>query len=247
MEHFETLVLSSGGAKGFGMLGILHKLSIDFSKVKNFVGSSIGGIIVAMLCLDYLPIEIFFFLLDTLPIKSYKDKGKVFEKLQNLFKEVTFEDIFKNKGRVLVITSFNKKERQAIYYSKNSHPDKKIIEAINETSNIPFVSHTDEIFIDGCLCSPFPLKYAKDNFPSRTLGIYTLAANSNLLPIPNPYDDLKIILHQFYNLLMTYETFFAKEDDQIIRFDNLIPFEMFSVDFDMAEKLFIDGFNYATK
>jgi predicted acylesterase/phospholipase RssA len=242
---YETLVLSGGGIKGFGMLGILHNLTmndvIDLKNVKNFVGSSIGGIICALLCFDFHPIEIFFFFLDMLPIKSYADKERVLSNLKSFVNESSLQDIFERNGKTLVLTSFDKQNRRALYYSKDSHPTKKVIDAIQETSNIPFISGSNDIYIDGCLCSPFPLKYAKDHFNSPMLGIYTFAKNVDLLPIPNLYDDLKIVLHQLYNTVISYEIAFATRDDLIIKLDNQIPFEIFHVDFITARDLFLKG------
>jgi hypothetical protein len=241
--QYDTIVISGGGIKGFGMLGILYKLTIennlDTKSIKNFVGSSIGGIISAMLCFDFLPIEIFFFFFDLLPIESHNiDRIRVVEKLKAIFKDTKFKEI----DKTLVLTSYNKHTRESLFYSKLSHPDKKIIDALYETGNIPFLMSSDEIYIDGCLCSPFPVKYSKDHFFGPLLGIYTFAMNVNLLPISNPYDDLKIILHQFYNTIISYEILFSSKDDTIIKLDSQIPFEIFKVDFELATKLFLRGY-----
>lgn len=248
MHSFEALVLSGGGIKGFGMLGILHQLLInglDIDNIKKLVGSSIGGIIAAMLCFDFSPIEIcLFFIFYFLPIKSLSvDKERLIEKLKIVFKDSTFKDVYQKKGKILILTSFDKHKKTSIYYSKDLYPDKKIIDAVSETSNIPFIMNTNDIYIDGCLCSPFPLKYTKDCFNNpKVLGIYTFATNNNLLPIPNPYDDLKIILHQLYNTIISYEIMFASTPDQIIKFEAQIPFEIFQFELNLAKQLFLNGY-----
>jgi Predicted esterase of the alpha-beta hydrolase superfamily len=241
----KTLVLSGGGIKGFGMLGMLHKLALEQNVLNhtiNFVGSSAGGVIVALLCFDLSPIEIFIFFLDLLPMNYSQDRDRVLSSLKNIIGDTTFSELYDQKGKVLVLTSFDKKNRDSLYYSKDTSPTKKIIEAVHETSNMPFLMTSADVFIDGCLCSPFPIKYAKDKFCGSLLGIYTTSTNANLLPIPNPYDDLKIVLQQLFNTLTLYEIFFASKDDLILHFDNRIPFELFQVDFQLAKDLFISGY-----
>lgn len=247
----EALVLSGGSAKGFGMLGILHRLSIEkeinLERIKIFVGSSIGGVIVAMLCFDFSPIEIFFFFLDALPFSYTTNREKVLERLKDVFKDYTFRTLYEKTNKILVLTSFDKKNHYSIYYSKETYPNKKIIDAVSETSNVPF-TNTNDIYIDGCLCSPFPIKYTKETFGDiNILGIYTFSTNSTLLPIPNLYDDLKIVLSQLYNKVILYETFFSSKDDLLIRFDNNVPFETFSVDWNLSRQLFMEGYLQATK
>jgi predicted acylesterase/phospholipase RssA len=248
MRQFETLVISGGGIKGFGMLGILHKLSIegyDIMSIKNLVGSSIGGIIAALLCFDFSPIEMLFLFLDLLPIKSFgEDRERIMKRLKKIFKEYTFNDLYEKVGKTLIITSFNKETRKAIFYCRKTYPEKKLIDAVHETSNVPFLMNKDEIYIDGCLCSPFPLNYSKEYFGNtKTIGIYSETSNNQLLPISNPYDDMKLIIQRFYNLIIEYEALFASAEDMIIKFENTIPFEMWQIDFKLARELFIKGYD----
>jgi hypothetical protein len=74
------------------------------------------------------------------------------------------------------------------------------------------------------------------------LGIYTITKNTNLLPIPNPYDDFKMIFQQFMNKLTQYEICFSSTTDKIYQFETDIPFELFQVDCRLAKDLFLSGY-----
>ena len=73
---YKTLVLSGGGIKGIGVLGILTNLMekglIDLKNFENFIGSSVGGIICCLLCLDQSPIDIYLKIVKLLPINFIK-------------------------------------------------------------------------------------------------------------------------------------------------------------------------------
>lgn len=245
---YKTLVLSGGGIKGFGLLGILHRFSEQycFSDIVSFVGSSVGGVIVALLSFNFSPIEVMFFFMDLLPISYRSDRDRVLEKLRCIVQDTTFQQLYETKGKNLILTSFDKKNKESIFYSKSTHPSKKIIEAISETSNIPFINNPEDILIDGCLVTPFPVRYAKINCEGPLLGVYTLTKNTTLLPVPNLYDDFKIVFQQVLNTITIYETYFADTSDTICQFENDLPFEVFQVDWLLTKELFIHGYRQFT-
>ena len=62
--NFNSLVLSGGGSKGFAMLGALQYLYDKgyMENIKNFIGTSIGGIISYLLIIGMTPVEIIVYL-----------------------------------------------------------------------------------------------------------------------------------------------------------------------------------------
>src|SRR5260221_13304866 len=98
---YKTLVISGGGIKGFGILGMLHKLAEDclLSSVSSYVGSSVGGVIAALLCFGLSPIEIVFFFLDVLPVSYTADKDKVINKIKLVIKDTTFQQLYESTGK----------------------------------------------------------------------------------------------------------------------------------------------------
>jgi hypothetical protein len=243
----KTLIISGGGIKGFGLLGVLHKLVMDdklqYSDIKNFIGSSVGGLIVTLICFGYSALDAFLMMFDLLPINYAKEKKKLLDKLNSIIADITFEELFTEKGVTLVLTSFDIVERKAIYYSHMTNPDKRVFDAVSETISIPVLMNSSDPYVDGCLCSPFPILFAKTNNLQNIVGIYCYSNYQKVLTIRNPLDDLKICLGQLSNNLTYYETLFADANDQLYVFNCTVPFEIFDIDESLAKDLFIAGFD----
>lgn len=249
---YKTLVLSGGGVKGFGMLGILARLVEDkklmIKELSTCIGSSVGGVICCLICLGQLPLDIVVRIVQLLPLNFAKDKKQVSHFLEIFVKELTFKEFFETTQKNLILTAYNISERKEIYYTHKTHPNKKVLEALNETISIPYFMDQTDSQVDGCLCSPFPIKYCKDNNLTDIIGIYCKSSYSNILGIPNPYDHIKTCILSLLNKLTEYETFFADPHrDLIVEFDLKTPFEYFQIDFATAQSLFFWGFKKEIK
>ena len=243
---YKTLVLSGGGVKGIGILGILTRLieekKLVVSELTTCIGSSVGGIICCLISLNQLPLDIILRIIhQLLPMNFVKERKKMSDFLESFVKGLTFEDLYANTKKNLILTTYNLSERKEIYYNYKTHPKKKILEALNETITIPYFMDQSETQVDGCLCSPFPIKYCKDNNLTNIIGIYCISSYSNILGIPNPYDHIKTCILELLNKVTEYETFFADAEDLILKFDMKTPFECFQIDFHTAQTLFFWG------
>ena len=147
LNEIDTIVISGGGIRGIGFLGILDKLS-EYKNLENiitYIGSSIGGIICFFLMIGYKPIDIFLFFFNI----EETDINKIIEKSFNKFeeyKDISFKELNKITNKNLIITSYNIIELQSYYYDSNS--DKNVLEELKETITIQF-SFTKNVFIDG--------------------------------------------------------------------------------------------------
>jgi hypothetical protein len=245
-SNCETLIISGSGLKGFGFLGILHNLILNYnlkiSNIKNFAGSSIGGLIVTLLSFGLSPIDILLTSSKALPFQLM-DKNKVYDLLHNIVKDTTFKQLFDTKQINLVITSYNMNTKSPIYYHHLTHPDVTIFSAIKETINIPlFISN--ESHVDGNLCTPFPIKKCKDLQFNNILGLFAYTRFEFTWNTRNLYDDLKCVFCQLINNVIKYETLFIDENDQLIEYDKNLPFELYDVDIKLSIELFIDGLNF---
>lgn len=202
-NDYTTLVLSGGGVNGLLQLGFLHSLHvksfIDFSKIENFIGTSIGSIICLLLLLNIPPIDIlsrFAFNNDIInslkpdifgvirgfgiinPIEFFKFIEDVV--IERVGFVPTMIQLFKLYKKSLTAVTYNlsgeKKESNGIVYINHiSHPDISCIDAVRMSSNIPLVftkfSYKDDYYIDGAVGDNFPIKYAYDSFHGKILGI----------------------------------------------------------------------------
>ena len=59
-KQYNTIVLSGGITKGFGLVGSLQYLQDNgiLPHIQKFIGTSIGAIIAYLVCIGYSPIEI---------------------------------------------------------------------------------------------------------------------------------------------------------------------------------------------
>ena len=161
--NVDTLILSGGGTKIYGILGALEVLSeknILNDKITKFAGTSAGSIIATLLCIGYTVKEIndniqsiinkntlqdsFF----KLPYNFIKNWGlftgnNLIESIKNLFlskgysKNTTFNDLYSKTDKILVITGTSLTTHDTFYFNVFTTPDMRIIDAIRISISIP--------------------------------------------------------------------------------------------------------------
>lgn len=241
----ETLVISGSGIKGIGFIGILYSLidkyKLNMENIKNYAGSSAGGLICTLLCFNMQPFDIFLLINKCLPF-NIGEKEELYKILENIIGNITFKELYESKNLNLILTSYNMNENKPIYYNHIYYPNTSIISALKETINIPiFVSNENNI--DGILCTPFPIKICKDLNYKNIIGIYSYSHYEPKLNIRNLYDDFINIFTHLINTLIKYETYFADENDLLINFSSSIS-NSFSVDQKIALNLFSEGIKF---
>jgi predicted acylesterase/phospholipase RssA len=183
----DILVISGGGQKGIGYLGILKKL--EEKGIKDFTilsGSSIGGIICAGFVLGYSIDEIkeIFLTLTFNDIFCVKDT-KILTLLSSTFSisdgtkidsvirsyisnkkynpdTLTFKELYEKTNKYLILTGSNITKNRVDYFSHIKTPDMKVFTALQITSRMPFfypyVRYNNYDYVDGFLYDPFPVK-----------------------------------------------------------------------------------------
>ena len=196
---YDILVIGGGGAKGIASLGALHHAEKDIEGCKVYSGCSIGSIITALLAIGYKPLEIFSAInnYDFAPDLNFAefftkfgmiDISSVTNFIAELFeakasREITFRDLkdFYNKELFIVATKYSTKEPE--YFSVHSHPDMKILEAVNMSCNIPLIfsqytySGDGEVYLDGGLCDNLPIHIVRKFYPESEKKILCIMMN----------------------------------------------------------------------
>ena len=201
MKEYNTLILSGGGVKGFGMIGTLQYLKNNnkLKDIKKIIGTSIGGIIGYLIVLGFEPTEIiiqciqknYFQTIEQFQIvKGVRGKGfldfKIFEiilndfTIQKLEKIPTFEELYEyNKTNFQVVTYNYSKNREEIL-SKETTPNLSLFDGLRMTSNIPFIfghfQYKNDYYFDGFITSNFPVHLIKKE-EDISLGICCLKNN----------------------------------------------------------------------
>lgn len=182
-KKVEALVLSGGGVRGAGHLGVLlyhiQKGDLVLSRLSHYAGTSIGSMICALLAVGYEPLEIleassefekvlggvsgfdFVGVSDGYGVVSSRFIVKILDRLfkKKLGTTPTFADL-QAKGKTLYVTVANITRKRVEYLSYLTDPDLKISEAVAMSCNLPLIfkriSYRGSCFSDGGLGDNFP-------------------------------------------------------------------------------------------
>ena len=134
-----SLVISSGGARGFAAIGIIEELEKNGYKIKSVAGCSIGSLITGMYASGNLPEfkkwilkltkkEVFRLMDFTISTQGVLRGDKVFKEIQKTFKDVKIEKLNIPYAAVAVDLLSHKE----VVFTKGS-----LFEAIRASCSIP--------------------------------------------------------------------------------------------------------------
>jgi predicted acylesterase/phospholipase RssA len=195
---YDYLVLSGGGVRGITLVGALDVLHDHHAldDVHTFIGSSIGALVVVLICIGYSPPEFYkiFRDLDFSEMRNLKvwnivdkyglDSGeRIIEYLKTLFRakdiptNITFKKLYEKTGKRLIITATCVNNHEVEYWDYETNPDMKITDAVRITMSMPFYftapRYKGNVYVDGGLLDNFPLealeRYLKPN--EHVIGI----------------------------------------------------------------------------
>lgn len=195
-KKYDTLILSGGITRGFGIVGSLQYLQDIgvLSNVNKFVGTSIGAIISYLVCIGYNPIEIMIVScqkkifeqmtnIDVMNVMngngaiSFHVFQEILEKLtiDKIKRFITLGDLYSKYKKELVCCTYNLTLQKSEYISYKTHPDLNCITALRMSANMPFFFETfvydDYKYIDGAIADNFPIGQLKTE--DVALGIRT--------------------------------------------------------------------------
>ena len=192
INEIDTLSITGGGVKDIALIGSLKVIESKgiLKNIKKYAGSSAGGIICVLLNLGLSPDEILntifaqktnvicgdIFLM--VPLNMIFKYGffsgkKMVDYIENLFnkynydKDITFKELYKLTGKVLVLTGTSLNVMDTYYFNYQTTPNMRIIDALRITISIPiyFSSVKYEIedkihtWVDGGVLQNFPIYY----------------------------------------------------------------------------------------
>lgn len=262
----EYLALSGGGIKGLCLLGSIKYLfekEIIKKPLKGIIGSSVGGLIAALISIGFEPDDLFK-LISELDLNKYKnlrffdlankwgiDDGN---KLTNLIKHIikvkvneniTFAELYEKFKIELVLTGSNLTENRTEYFNYLLTPNMKLIDAIRITISYPGLYHpiklNDNIYVDGGLYAPYPINYFKEN----VIGIIL---HNNYKK--NMINNIENYLFSIINSLQSqYEKFYIKNYENntvIIDGSNIYSMNM-DINKERKKELYEYGYNETMK
>ena len=173
------LVLGPASMGIFSLIGALKARETALADVREISGSSAGAILALFLALGMSVDEILDLSL-SLNIPSFVkirlgsffnkfgfvDMGPIRKKLVDICgSDPTFSDL----DMKIYVSAFCLNTSETVYFSKDSHPDMKVIDAVCMSMAVPFIfacgSYQNRTYVDGGVKEEFPLTPFLDKKP----------------------------------------------------------------------------------
>jgi predicted acylesterase/phospholipase RssA len=263
-----VLILGSGGAKGYSMLGsmiILSKLNL-LKNVKTFVGVSIGTVIcflhvIGCSVLEIIELSLSIDILDilsNLTVSSFTSfnlfngflshdifRSKLSNKIIEKFGFIpTFKELYDLTKLNFVSTVVNLDTSKEEFFSHLSTPNLNVVEGVLMSMNIPILfqqyQYNNTFYVDGGILNPLPFEY----FDDGSTDIICVSLNETEI---NPHLSSKNYLLKVIKLLTskTIVKNFSHRSDRCILinlFDDIREPMGLNITFDSKIKMIINGY-----
>ncbi len=242
-----SLVLGSGGARGYAHIGVIEELEKNGYKIESISGSSMGALIGGLyacgklqeykewvLSLDMLDIAK---LLDFSFLTSGMIRGdKVFDRLQEMVGEVNIEDL-PIKYTAVATDLVKQKE---VWIQKGN-----ILDAIRASVAIPTLFTPKKIsnkyLIDGGVLNPLPMAPTVSDDTDITIAVNLNANNAKkyIIEIPKKEKEKENRFKEiFFELKQKAESFF--EQEQKSEFDEMNMFVIVGKTIDIMQNSLLE-------
>ena len=213
-KELKNFVIGGGGTWGYAYIGAVEGLfdgrlynEEDYNNIRNYVGTSIGSILVAfMACgadIKFLKERI----KDVDPSKAaddswgwFRDLYRIYSKFgmykgdylenttRNIIDELfimdmkkheskignkktkfTFNDVYNQFGKNLVLVGVNVNTRKTVYFNRLTHPNMEVAVAARISSGLPLIfkayKYEEDLYVDGGVVDSYPIRFcATDMF-----------------------------------------------------------------------------------
>ncbi len=268
-EYYDTIVLSGGSIKTISMLGALQYCYDNglIHDVKNYIGTSAGGIICYLLVIGYTPLELIAYLctknvfkdihlnivsmlegegaIDFSIFQSHLERMTI-EKIGRL---VTFKDIKEMFDKSITLTVYNYTQQHVEYLSWENNPDMPCMVALHMTSSIPLIftpfKYMNNYYIDGGIYDNFPITHNGEH-SSRRLGI--TIDFTNIETEQNPTKDMLDYVYKLFTISLERQSMEIKlqlvKNADIIRIS--VDVNMLNYKLNAKEKMELFSVGYGT-
>ena len=273
--HNKTiLVLSGGGVKGISHIGALQKI-YELGHLNNFTdfaGTSVGGLIIALLVIGYIPEEIWEFIKSfeftkvvSLNILEFASKYGVDDGLKleaiicamirakNIDPYITLKDLYLLTKKNITFSGVAINEQSIHYISHTNYPEMPLITAIRITTCIPIyfvpIKYTfndkTTYYVDGGCMDNYPIHLYDDKL-NQVLGLYIHKDKQNNINMDNIESYMMLL---FDTCMSGINSRYVKgyEDCTINIFVDNISSIDFGIDIIGKNKLYNSGYDAVTE
>ena len=196
----EYLIIGPGAMGIFSMLGYLKTVEDTIQNVKGYSGASAGAILCTFLALGFSVEETLDKLFELDSSKLVKLNLKCFinsyglidlKPVRTQFVHLLGSDpTFLEIDKTLYISAFCVNSSKTEYFSKHSHPDMKVIDALCMSIAIPFIfssyRYNGLVYVDGGTLETLPTAPFLDKKPDKILCIRIKMETQFIEEIKNP-------------------------------------------------------------
>lgn len=191
----KILVLSGGSIKGLAQAGALYCLEKHniLQHIDTFACTSAGAIVGMMIIAGIKPFDIlhFFIAIDTKKVTNSAplnllssfgfDNGErimvIFQHIlegKNYNSNITFREFYEKTKKKFIVTGTCVNTKKVVYFSHETTPDIRVVDAVRASSSIPLVFVPKKIenmlYIDGGCIDNYPIKLF-DTCLDQVIGI----------------------------------------------------------------------------
>ena len=232
---YKHIVLPGGGPRGITDMGIifycLRNNIIDLNSVESLYGTSAGGILCLLLCMqndcdtyeDYIincMMDKIFYIDPDNVVNIFQCRGlinehcfrtylKPFFDSNNISMDITLKEYYDITKKNLYLYATRVRDVSVVEFSHLSFPNMKLLDALQASCAIPGafspLVHDNELYIDGGVMSNYPLEecLSKENvIPEEVIGVKHVLPNSATMIDLNNYNMFDMT---FYLLCCTAE------------------------------------------
>lgn len=217
-----SLVLGSGGARGYAHIGVIEELEKRGLKIKSVAGSSmgalVGGLYAAGKLEEYKAWVLTLGFSDIMNLVSLTPESggminadRVFDKIYSLIGDVKIEELpIKYTAIATNITT-----RKEVRFSNG-----RLIDAIRASIAIPTVflpvKKGDELLVDGGILNPLPLSVVQNDGSDYIIAVDVAAAIPNRyhISIPPPMQQKQKGIYDAIFAFFTQKTPALKKDEE---------------------------------
>lgn len=248
------LVLGPAAMGIFSHIGVLKKHESELSQVEEISGSSAGAIIALFLAMGYDMDKILDVCLDInisdytkIHLKSFlSNYGFIDIKpiREKLIKICDGNPTFRELDKKIYISAYCVNTSSTVYFSRDTHPDMHVIDAVCMSMAIPFIFSTakyqDHTYVDGGTEEMAPMEPFIDKKPHEITCVKVVSEVPYVEKIENP----QMFAH---TLLLSYLKNRRENIQKGVHVINIDVSNYDIFDFNMTQeekiKLFFEGYN----
>lgn len=245
------LVIGPGAMGLYAMIGRLKKLNKELHKVEEISGSSAGSILALLLALGMSVDKILRIAL-SLDISEFVNANITlfFNKFgfigvdpirQKLIEICKCDPTFKDLKKKIYVSAFCLNTSKTIYFSRDTHPDMKVIDAVCMSIAIPLVfecgKYDSNTYVDGGVAEEIPLMPFIDKKPHEITCIKIQSVPKYKEDLENPKQFLEAIIRSTLRNRGKYD---IKINTHQIDIENINIFD-FGLSYEDKVRLYMTG------